>query len=451
MENTKQLSVIPNDYLKGAPKRILFACVPADGHFNPLAGLAVHLQNMGHDVRWYTSALYAEKLQKLQIHHYSYKKALEVNGENLEEVFPERKQIKGVVKKLCFDMINIYVLRSTEYFEDIKEIYTKFPFDMVICDCCFIGIPFIREKMKLPVISIGVLPLTETSKDLAPAGLGLTPSKTFFGRRKQDILRFIVDKILFRGPTRMMAAVLTQHGIKMQGSNIFDMMARKSTLLLQSGTPGFEYHRNDLGSNIRFIGAVLPFSSKRKSWTNPKLVQYSKIILVTQGTVEKDVTKLLVPVFEAFKNSEYFVVATTGGSSTKELQKKYAHNNIIIEDFIPFADIMPYAKVYITNGGYGGVMLSIENRLPVIVAGQYEGKNEISARVGYFNLGINLTERPTSQQLKKSVKKILSDEAYQQNINRLSREFSRYHPHDLLVTYINETLNKENHVKEWMN
>jgi len=83
----------------------------------------------------------------------------------------------------------------------------------------------------------------------------------------------------------------------------------------------------------------------------------------TQGTVEKDTSKLLVPTLEVFKNSDYLVVATTGGSGTKELQKKYASDNIIVEDFIPFSEVMPNADVYITNGGYGGVMLSIENKL----------------------------------------------------------------------------------------
>jgi UDP:flavonoid glycosyltransferase YjiC (YdhE family) len=38
--------------------RIMFACVPADGHFNPLTGLAVALAEAGCDVRWYTAVKY---------------------------------------------------------------------------------------------------------------------------------------------------------------------------------------------------------------------------------------------------------------------------------------------------------------------------------------------------------------------------------------------------------
>src|SRR5690349_9809567 len=135
-ESTTIKNILP-DYLKSPSKRILFACVPGDGHFNPLTGLAVHLRELGHDVRWYTSPTYAEKLKKLMIPHYTFKKALDINGENIEQVLPERKNIKGMIRKLCFDLINGFILRSTEYFEDLKEINGSFPFDMVVCDCMF--------------------------------------------------------------------------------------------------------------------------------------------------------------------------------------------------------------------------------------------------------------------------------------------------------------------------
>ncbi len=98
------------------------------------------------------------------------------------------------------------------------------------------------------------------------------------------------------------------------------MLVKKSKLLLQSGTPGFEYYRSDLGKNVRFIGSVLPYNSVKRQapWYDPRLNQYERIVLVTQGTVEKDIEKLLVPTLEAFKDSDTLVIATTGGSKTAE-------------------------------------------------------------------------------------------------------------------------------------
>jgi UDP:flavonoid glycosyltransferase YjiC (YdhE family) len=152
----------------------------------------------------------------------------------------------------------------------------------------------------------------------------------------------------------------------------------------------------------------------------------------------------LVPSLEAFKNTDCLVIVTTGGSQTEELRARYPYDNVIIEDFIPFDDVMPYADVYISNGGYGGVLLSIQHQLPMVVAGIHEGKNEINARVGYFNLGINLkTEKPSVFQLRKSVEEILSTDQFSKNVSNLSREFQRYSPGDLCAKYVARLLQQK--------
>ncbi len=426
-----------------AGKKILFATFPADGHFNPLTGLAVHLQSLGCDVRWYTSPVYAVRLRKLGIPHFPFVVAKDINGENVEEVFPERNKIRGQIKKLRFDMINAFILRAPEYYEDMKDIRRSFPFDLVIADSLFSGIPFIKDKLQLPVIAVGVVPVTETSKDLPPPGMGLTPSYTWLGKIRQRVMRTISNMIIFREPNKVMHAMLEKHGIDHGNRNIFDLLPRKSTLVLQSGTPGFEYYRSDLGRNIRFVGAMLPYQKPGvgKPWFDERMNTYKRIIVVTQGTVERDINKLLVPTLEAMKGTDTLVIATTGGNGTAELRSRFSAKNLIIEDFIPFADIMPYADIYITNGGYGGVMLGIENNLPLIVAGVHEGKNEINARIGYFKLGINLgTEKPRPAQIRQAVDMIFIDGTYRDNVEKLAKEFSEYDTYPLCAAHIADAL-----------
>ena len=365
---------------------------------------------------------------------------MDISANNdLEQIFPERKKYKSQVAKLKFDMINAFILRSTEYFEDIKAIYKEFEFQLMIADITFGAIPFVKEKMDIPVIAISVVPLPETSKDLPPSGLGLTPSYSLLGKLKQSALRLVADTLLFAKPTKVMRKILSDHGIDPGTANIFDILIQKSTIVLQSGTPGFEYRRSDKSDHIYFAGPLLPYAKKKdgQGWYSEKLRQYDKVILVTQGTVEKDIDKLIIPTLEAFKDSDCLVIVTTGGSGTDELRKKYSYPNIIIEDFIPFDDIMPYADVYVSNGGYGGVLLSIKNQLPMVVAGVHEGKNEINARVGYFGLGINLkTEKPSVLQLRKSVEEILSNDAYSRNVKTLSKEFDSFNPNDICVKQV---------------
>jgi UDP:flavonoid glycosyltransferase YjiC (YdhE family) len=340
-------------------------------------------------------------------------------------------------------------LRAPEYYADIQDIYKSFPFDLLIADIAFTAIPLVKECMGIPAVAVGIVPLTETSKDLPPAGLGLTPSTSVTGKLKEKVLHYVADNILFKPSYNVMKTIFSRYGIQPDG-NLFDTITRKASLVLQSGTPSFEYNRSDLGKNIRFIGPLLPYQGKAKTekWFNDKLLAYKKVILVTQGTVERDSNKIIVPTLEAFQNTDHLVIVTTGGTGTKELQARYAAPNFIIEDFIPFADVMPYADVYITNGGYGGVLLSIQNKLPMVVAGVHEGKNEINARVGYFGLGINLkTELPKPQQIKSAVEEVLNNKMYAENVTALSEEFAQYNPQQLSTQYIEQLLQPVLHLR----
>jgi UDP:flavonoid glycosyltransferase YjiC (YdhE family) len=428
-------------------KKILFASMPLEGHFNPLTSLAMHLRDVGHDVRWYTGRIFGPKLAALGIPHYPFQKALELNQFNMEEVLPQRKNLKNEISKLKFDIRNSFIFRATEFYEDVLALNDQFDFDVLICDITFTGAPFIKDKMNKPVIAIGVLPIAETSRDLAPNGLAISPSPTFMGRKRQDLLRFIADKVLFNSENKLIGHIFNQYGMKGSDGNVFDHLYRKSDLVLQSGSPGFEYHRSDLNPNIRFIGAVLPYSNRQPASfrLDERLKSYEKVILVTQGTVEKDTGKLIEPTLKAFAGSRYLVIATTGGSNTLELKQKYSFANIVVEDFIPFREVMPHADVFITNGGYGGVMLGIEHGLPLVVSGVHEGKNEINARVGYFKIGLNLkTETPSPLQIMKNVEVVLKNPVYKTNVKKLGEEMSAYNPNLLCEQYLEELLAKGN-------
>ncbi len=100
----------------------------------------------GADVRWYSSEIFNKKLEQLGIPHYPFVKALEVNTENMEEVFPARKNYTDPAQKLNFDLVEIFAKRSEEYYEDLQDIYAEFPFDVVIADCMFSAIPLYQAS-----------------------------------------------------------------------------------------------------------------------------------------------------------------------------------------------------------------------------------------------------------------------------------------------------------------
>jgi MGT family glycosyltransferase len=421
--------------------KILFANVPADGHFNPLTGMATHLKHQGHDVRWYTSKMFSEKLQKLSIHFYPFKRALEVNQFTINDVFPERKKLKAGVPTLKFDLKHFFVFRAPEYFEDIKEIYEDFQFDVLVCDCTFTAASLVHDKLNIPVVAVGIFPVMATSRDLPPYGMGLTPDYSFLGRTKQSLLRFVAKNLLFKESTTEYNKIVTSYGLKPYNDILFDIPVKRANVYLQSGAPGFEYKRSDLPSTIKFVGplhAGTKKESRQYDWEH-KLTKFKKIILISQGTFEPDPSKLITPTLLALKDSPYLLIVTTGGHNTASLRSQFVLENVVIEDFIDFNSIMPKTDVYVTNGGFGGSLLAIDHGLPMVAAGINEGKNEICARIGYLNIGINLnTEKPARENIKDAVERILKDDMYKNNVSKLRDEFRSYDTNALCEKYIIE-------------
>jgi UDP:flavonoid glycosyltransferase YjiC (YdhE family) len=71
--------------------------------------------------------------------------------------------------------------------------------------------------------------------------------------------------------------------------------------------------------------------------------------------------------------------------------------------------------VYITNGGYGGVHYAMEHGVPIVVAGRTEDKVEVSARVDWSGVGIDLrSNRPTAVQVRDAVRRVLSEPSFRQ-------------------------------------
>lgn len=424
-------------------KKILFASVPVDGHFNPLTGLAKHLQELGCDVRWYMPDIFEDKLKKMNFPQYRYEKAVAITLDNID-IDGKRSEIIDHTEKLNFDFIHMFAKRGPEYYEDILRINEAFPFDILVADSFFSAVPFVKIKMNKPVVTIGIVPLVEDSVNLPPFGMGLLPAKNEIERAEYAKIRDQAVNVLFKQAVDTFDEILKKHNIEIERSMLPNLLSRQATLCLQIGTPGFEYSRADLSNNIRFIGALLPYSSEnteRKKWFDERIKQYEKIILVTQGTFEKDTRKLTEPTIQAFRDTDVLIIATTAGNKTKELREKYASHNIIIEDFIPFNEVMPYVHVFVTNGGYGGTLLSIHNQVPMVAAGLHEGKIEICSRIGYFNYGVNLhTETPDIESIRQAVEEVLENDLYKSNVAKLKAEMAEYNALELSERYIADLL-----------
>lgn len=419
--------------------KILFATMPFDGHFNPLTGVAMHLKAAGHDVRWYAGPSYAAKLERLGIPHFPFQRATEINQDNIGELFPERAKMRGPAL-IRFESKHIFVGNTENFFQDVREIDASFPFDALFCDSAFYAMKLIKEKLGKRVCAFEAGPSLESAKDVPPNFVGLKPAKTALGKLVHQGMRAMMERMVMSESKSMYNGMLASHGLAPIEGSLFDVSYRSPDVVFLSGVPGFAYPRRDPNPKVKFVGALLPYKAAiTRAFSQPeKLDKVKPVILISQGTVDnKDPGKLIVPALEALKDTGALLIVTTGYSKTEELRKSYPQDNIIIEDFVDFDFILDHTDLFICNGGYGSILLSLSKGVPVLTAGIREGKNDVNAHVDYFGVGIDLrTESPRPGDIRRAAERILSEPQWKQNVARLRDELSGYHPNELIDTYL---------------
>jgi UDP:flavonoid glycosyltransferase YjiC (YdhE family) len=419
--------------------KFLFASVPADGHFNPLTGIAMHLKASGHDVRWYAGPSYIPRLERLGIPYYPFQRASEINGGNISTLFPQRAKLHGPAL-IRFDGKHVMVANTGNYFEDIQEINTSFPFDVLFCDAAFYAMKPVKEKLGKRVCAIGIGPSVETSKDVPPNFVGLRPAKTAIGKLVHQGMRAAMERMVMDDVKGMYNGILSNYGLAPVKGSLFDVTYHSPDIVFQSGVPGFAYPRRERNPKVLFVGALQPYKATiATAFAHmEKLDRYERVILISQGTVDnKDQNKLIIPALEALKDSGALLIVTTGYYQTEALRKAYPQDNIVIEDFADFDFILDHTDLFICNGGYGSVLLSLSKGVPLLTAGIREGKNDVNAHVDYFGVGIDLrTESPKPEAIRRAAERVLREPCWKQNAARLRDELSCYHPYELIDAYV---------------
>ena len=411
--------------------RILFASVPADGHFNPLTGIAAHLSAQGHDVRWYAGPQYGRKLDALGMTYFPYEYATEITGGNLNDLFPERARLRGP-KLISFDLEKFFVGSVDNHFQDIVDIRSRWAFDVFFCDGAMYVEKLVAELLGVPVFAVG-LTMVLPDEQSPPPFFGLRPARSILGRTVHSVVRRMLASTMKAGVLTY-NDLLASHGIAPIPLDGFPHAPMDSARrLFLNGAPGLEFPGYRPPHNAEYGGPLVPARGTLRSDTAlpPAVLDPdAKVVAVSQGTVDNtDPTKLIVPTLEALEDGPYVVVATTAGTQTAELRERFASPNVVIEDFIDYDALFPHVDVFVSNGGFGSVLAAMRFGVPVVGAGKTEGKNDIDARVGYNRLGVDLrSERPKPARIRSAVRRVLADPTYAANVEALRTELDSYDP-----------------------
>lgn len=432
-------------------KKILFAIWPALGHVRPALELAKRLKQENYEVIFYSSKTYTDKIEKGGIRFYPFRNQKEFTGETLNKVFPEYFNINKVIDKFKWGVDNIIAPTLVGFTKDLEEIIKIEKPDLMIVDPTMTAVvPLKRKGIGIPIVGLGILPLSVTSKNTAPFGLAKVPKKGLINTIYYQILNSYVQHIVFGKQQKTFNKYLKQLGLKKLEYFYLDSVQLYCDYYLQGTIKEFEYPRTDLSQNTKFVGPFIN-DTYQNDYRHPvwwkELSNGKQNILLTQGTLDNnDFNNIILPSIEAFKNEKVNIIVTTGNHElSSNEQKLFDETGVLYEKFIPYEELLPFVDVMVTNSGYGGVQQAIYYEVLLISLGTSEDKPEVGARIKYSNVGINISEsNPSPKKIKEAYYTLKGSSIYIKQLMKLSNQMKQNNGYTNSISIINSILRAEN-------
>ncbi|WP_127794546.1 glycosyltransferase [Agromyces sp. LHK192] len=414
----------------------LLCANPIEGHVGPVVAVARDLVFRGHDVTVLTGSRFRARVEAVGASHRPLGGIADYDDRSMHDLLPDRDAHRGIAK-LEYDIQTVFIRPIPDQYRAVDEAVSHLRPDAIIAESAFAGVvPLLLDDPagRPPVVGLGVLPLSQSGPDVAPYGLGLTPSRTRLGRLRNRALNLFVQKVVFRRTQRFASDILRSLDRPEPDFFILDLTA-KFDRFLQLSAEEFEYPRERLSRNVRFAGTVLPpapDAGPLPDWWD-ELDGTRRVVHVSQGTIDNaDFDRLVRPTLDALDGEDLLVVVSTGGRPVSELGE--LPPNARAAEFLPYDLLFPKLDLFVTNAGYGGVQYALSHGVPLVVAGDTEDKPEVSARVGWTGVGANLrTGTPGARAIGAAVQRVLADRGYSDRATALANAVRDYDAYEIIA------------------
>jgi MGT family glycosyltransferase len=398
--------------------KALLVSTPAMGHLNPLLSVGRILISDGHEVVGLSSTYLRDRIEAIGATFRCFLPGADFDIRNASELVAEMKAVPPGPKLLRMILERGFVDFMLPQYQSVKEVMREFPFDIIIGDHLMLGVlPMLlgpRSK-RPPVALLGTTYLLSSRDDGAPNDAGIPPASSETQRKEYAELFQAFEKAVFAPVGEYLNSRLAEIGLEPLRRNLYDAMVELPDAYLQLTVPRFELPRRQLPPPVHFVGPlpITPNQAPVPPWAQD-LDGSRKVVLVTQGTLTNDdFSELVHPALQALADEpDIIVVVTTGGRPVETLGGPLPEN-VRVAQYLPFEWVLSKIDAFVTNGGYGSVNQALSFGVPIVTAGTAADRGDVSARVAWSGVGINLaTNAPTAAALRPAVRSVLDDPKY---------------------------------------
>jgi MGT family glycosyltransferase len=409
--------------------KVLIASTPGTGHLNPLLAIGRILIAEGHEVAGLSCNALRERIEGIGAEFHPLPAGADFDLRDIISVVPELKNIPPGPEWLRVAIERLFVDTIPAQHKGLQQVLQDFPAEIIIGDDMIFGVlPMLlgpRSK-RPPIVLCGTSILHWRREDGAPLFAGLPPATTQAQLEEYAAISQEHDRVVNQPLARRLDRSLKELGVGPLSMTLFDSVVELADSYMQLTVPSFEYPR-DIPPSVHFIGAlpIIPNQAPLPSWAHD-LDGSRKVVLVTQGTVANHNFSLLIaPALAALANEPDLLVVVTAGGRPIDAIPGPIPGNARLASYLPFEWVLPKVDAFVTNGGYGSVNQAMSFGIPLVTAGLTEDKADVTARVAWSGVGIDLAaNEPTPQALRDAIRTVLDQPHHRSRAASMADEFA---------------------------
>ena len=378
--------------------KIAFFCIPAHGHTNPTLEVVKKLIHQGHEVRYYSYECMREKIEATGVEYIS-----------CDDYDFEQKLTPADGKRIAEDMsfaIEILVNSTLAMDAALLEQIKQWNPDCIVADSMALWGKLIAKKLNIPFVS----------------------STTTFAFNKESA------KVM-RGSLKDLFKVLIQMGkankhIKRLQENGYDIKNVLEIIQNDNDTdtivytsPEFQPYSDTFSDKYIFVGPSI------RSTNNVFEKTREKLVYISMGTVNNDMTVFYKNCIDALKDSDYQVVLSVGDQvDIKQLEeyviKSESKAQFQVFPYVNQIAVLEKADAFITHCGMNSVSEALYFKVPLVMYPQTNEQKGVAFRVNELEAGMYLSGDSISE-IGIALKELLQQSKYKEQATVISNSFSK--------------------------
>jgi len=378
--------------------KIAFFCIPAHGHTNPTLEVVKELIYQGHEVRYYSYECMREKIESTGAEYFS-----------CDDYDFEQKLTPADGKRIAEDMsfaIEILVSSTLAMDAALLEQIKQWKPDCIVADSMALWGKLIAKKLNIPFVS----------------------STTTFAFNKysakvmQGSLKDLFKVLIQMGKAKKHIKRLQENGYDIK--NVLEIIQNDNdTDTIVYTSPEFQPYSDTFSDRYVFVGPSIRPTNEVFEKTREKMVY------ISMGTVNNDMTVFYKNCIDALKDSDYQVVLSVGSQvDIKQLEdyviKSEGKAQFHVFPYVNQIAVLKKADAFITHCGMNSVSEALYFKVPLVMYPQTNEQKGVAFRVNELEAGLYLSGDSISE-IQIILKELLQQAKYKERATVISNSFSK--------------------------